>query len=232
MKKGFTLYLILSVSLLIIISSCGSQSGSEEVKKEVDCECNKLFDNRGIELKNQDDYSYQVFTNSKADSVFTGTCAILSKDRSKDTISLHSFEKGYRSKTSKFEIIDGEKIQKSEYTYNDKDEFSGWDIALETNLKRSFTYVVRYREYKNKEIVYSYKVDHFYNIDRIEGQFKGTYVWERNGKLDEKWKRRDDCYINTKDQLRYVAESNKASVKSFFQCLDKMKLKKWWYKIE
>ena len=231
MKKGFTLYLILSVSLLMIISSCGSEEVKKEVKKEVDCECNKLFDNRGIELEYEADYVNQVFTNSKADSVFTGTCAILSDDRSKDTIALHSFEKGYRSKTSHFEIIDGKKIQKSEFTFNDKDEYSGWDIALKTNKKRNITYVKKYTEYKNKEIVYSYKVDYFYNIDRVEGQVTGTYVWERNGKMDEKWKRRDDCHTNVY-LWSFGEESNKASVKSFFQCLDKMKLKKWWYKIE
>jgi hypothetical protein len=236
MKNRFTLSLILSVSLLMIISSCGSEAGGEvAVKKAVACECNKLFDDRGIELKNKDDYYDQVFSNSKADSAFTGTCAILSEDRSKDTIALHSFEKGYRSKRSHFEIIDGEKIQTSEFTFNDKDQYSGWNINIKTNKSLNFSYVKEYLEYKNEEVIYSYRLDYFSTLD---DDARGTFVFEKNGKMvfanyssyEKDLKRRDDCRLD--GQLFTREESEKTSVKSFFQCVDKMKLKKWWYKFE
>ncbi len=214
----------------MIISSCGSEAGGEAaVKKAVDCECNKLFDDRGIELGNQDYYDEQVFTNSKADSAFTGTCAILSEDRSKDTIALHSFEKGFRSKRSDFEIIDGEKIQTLEYSFNDKDQYSGWNINIKTNKNLNFSYVKEYLEYKNEEVIYSYLFDW--------SSEEGTFVFEKNGKIFSEYssynkdlKMHDDCRLD--GLLVTREESEKASVKSFFQCLDKTKLKKWWYKFE
>jgi hypothetical protein len=234
-KNRITLSLILSVSLLMIISSCGSEGGNEAVKAEVDCECNKLFDARGIELGNQDYYDEQVFTNAKADAPFTGTCAILSEDRSKDTIALHSFEKGFRSKRSAFEIIDGEKIQTSEYSFNDKDQYSGWNVNIKTNKNLNFSYVKEYLEYKNEEVVYSYRLDYF---SILGDDNRGTFVFEKNGKMvfanyssyEKDLKRRDDCRLD--GQLFTREESEKASVKSFLECVTKMKLKKWWYKFD
>jgi hypothetical protein len=233
MKNRFTLILMLLVSLSLIISSCGSEAGIEEVKKEFDCECNKLFNQGGRELysmrglltkkeRNQARAdNNQAFIDSKGDTVFTGTCAVLSDDRSKDILALHSFDKGYRTKKSTYEMIKGEKIQTAEFTFNEKDKRTGWYIDIQKQISGDdLYYVSEYVEEVDDVEQYSYEIDY----DQFEHV---TFLWiKKNGELESN----KTC---TFSGLPYSTDKSKtAELKSFFECISKMKLKKWWYKFE
>ncbi len=233
MKNRFTLSLILSVSLLMVISSCGSEGGSEEVKKEFDCECKTLFNQggnvlysmRGLatkrERKQASADNNQAFIDAKGDSVFTGTCAVLSDDRSKDILGLHSFDKGYRTKKSTYKMIKGEKIQTAEFTFNEKDKRTGWYIEIQKQISGDdLYYVSEYAEEVDDIEKYSYEIDY----DQYEHV---TFLWiKKNGELESN----KTC---TFSGLPYSTDKSKtAELKSFLECVTKMKLKKWWYKFD
>ncbi len=277
MKNRFTLSLILSVSLLMIISSCGSEAGSEEVKAEFDCECKTLFNQGGIELysfrglnKRQRDQARadnnQAFIDAKGDSVFTGTCAVLSDDRAKDILALHSFDKGYRTKKSSYEMVNGKKEQTCEFTYNEKDDRSGWEkefeligeekiqisefkynednektgwkITIDHNTDKNLNYVRIYTEYKNDKIVMQYKLD--YLRENYEGDFDdieylgGTYVLtNKSGEVNTYSPEKNSmssCFFG--GILVSIDADKTAELKSFLECVTKMKLKQWWYKFD
>jgi hypothetical protein len=185
-----TLFKLGVLTSLFFLTSCGGEDDKSDkataaAKPTYDCECNSLEKDGGGKFK-----IGSVKKMMKDNKAYTGTCAILSKDRDAVITFLAEYSEGYPVKKQKWQLFNGKKIQtwdltfdtknlKSGYTMNLKNEDLGLDSAKNKRHKVLYTY--SYHEFnKGKQVLnYSFSDGGFYdtgNENTMASELKGEVI--------------------------------------------------------
>jgi len=193
------------------------------------------------------------------DKPYSGTCAILSNNRSKDIIFLAEYKDGYPAKKQRWTVFNNERILVEDYTFDDQNKKTGFFISLgneewmdsSSNKKYAIIYPWSYSEWKDNREIYSYS---FMKLpDPAASYEENNYYHERQGfrfnsqdkeliNLTEscfpKEKILNPFWTDPKDTLVERAivvktfNFNDPKIKQYFDCLEsnKSKIKKWFVK--
>jgi hypothetical protein len=231
MKKHFKFG---AIALTLVLASCGGEaekSAEPEAAPEkplYDCECSTLHKEGGGYFKEQSVKKMVTSDNNP----YTGTCAILSNDRSQVVTFLAEYKDGYPVKKQKWELFNNERILISDYTFDDKNQKSGYNISLgkaevmdsATNTKYAVRYTEWYHEYnKGREVLRYWFHD---------AAYKGWIIESENQDIKAAG---DDCWNNAQtkfNEFPYIdrLDSRDKNMKSYLDCLASKNLKKWVFK--
>jgi hypothetical protein len=240
MKKHFKFG---AIALTLLLASCGgeeakkTETAAAPEKPLYDCECNTLQTEGGDDFK-QRSIKKMVTSDNKP---YTGTCATLSKDRSQVVTFLAQYKDGYPVKKQKWELFNKERIMIWDFTYDDKNKKSGYSMTLgkaeildsTTKTKYAIRYTSRYSEYNKGRKILGYTFSKDYE--------KG---WIIKSETQDIQTAGDDCWnqMPIKTKTRYIGDipmtdpyldkldQRDKNIKSYLDCLDSKKLKKWVFK--
>jgi hypothetical protein len=247
--------------LSAMISSCGSNEDEAAAKKnevaekpQYDCECNTLQTESGRKFREMS--TKRMMSGGKP---YTGTCATLSKDRSKIVTFLAEYKDGYPLKKQKWENFNNEKILVMELSFNDKNKKTGYKINVgrterldsSTNTKYSIVYPSKYEEWKEGRSIYSYS---FSKYEDPETSYDEMYIganrigYRFNSEDEALVKLTEACFPKetVPDPMHYMGDERtmerkivinnfdlkNPKIKQYFDCVEtnKAKIKKWFLK--
>ena len=149
------------VGCFLLLTSCGGDGADSAAsdKPKYDCECGALVTEKGGEFKMASSKRMM-----KDDKPYTGTCAVLSKDRDAIVTFLAEYSQGYPVKKQRWELFNGEKIQIWDLSFDTKNRKSGYQMILMTekgeldskNKRHQVLYTYLYDEYNNDKKVLNY----------------------------------------------------------------------------
>ena len=156
--------IIAFVGCFLLLTSCGGDGADSAAsdKPKYDCECGALVTEKGAEFKMAS--SKRMMKDGKP---YTGTCAVLSKDRDAIVTFLAEYSQGYPVKKQKWKLFNGEKIQIWDLSFDTKNRKSGYQMILNTakgeldskNKRQEVIYTSSYREYNNDKEVLNYSFE-------------------------------------------------------------------------
>lgn len=149
------------VAALFLTAACGGGDEKSVVEKpKYDCECDALVNEKGGKFRMSS--TKKMMKESKP---YTGTCAVLSKDRDAIVTFLAEYSQGYPVKKQKWRLFNGEKIQIWDLTFDSKNLKSGYTILLKersldldssTNKRHKVLHTTSYREFNKGKQVLNY----------------------------------------------------------------------------
>lgn len=178
------------VAALFLTAACGGGDEKSGVEKpKYDCECDALVNEKGGKFRMSS--TKKMMKESKP---YTGTCAVLSKDRDAIVTFLAEYSQGYPVKKQKWELFNGEKIQIWDLSYDTKNRKSGYQLILRTekgeldskNKRHQVIYTASYEEYNNDRKVLNYS---------FEDEFSPPKMIEEEYNVDQRLKQRGGYQI-------------------------------------
>jgi hypothetical protein len=164
--------IIAFVGCFLLLTSCGGDGADSAAsdKPKYDCECGALVTEKGDEFKKLSKKKMM-----KDGKPYTGTCALLSKDRDAIVTFLAEYSQGYPVKKQEWELFNGEKIQITDLSFDTKNRKSGYQMRLATkkgaldskNKRQEVIYTSSYREYNNDKEVLNYLFQHEFLAPKI-----------------------------------------------------------------
>jgi hypothetical protein len=142
MKKHFKFG---AIALTLLLASCGgeeakkTETAAAPEKPKYDCECTEIEDWKKGGIK-------KAIRDGKD---FTGACVELTEDRAKDTIGIHTFDKGFRVKSQCYQMIFDQKVQTVDMSYDENDKKTGYQRQfLVVNKKDKYWYTKKYKSFE------------------------------------------------------------------------------------
>lgn len=244
MKKHFKFG---AIALTLLLASCGgeeakkTETAAAPEKPLYDCECNTLQTEGGDDFK-QRSIKKMVTSDNKP---YTGTCATLSKDRSQVVTFLAEYKDGYPVKKQKWELFNKERIMIWDFTFDDKNKKSGYNMTLgkvevmdsATKIKYAVRYTSKYEEYnKGRKILgYTFSKDYakgwIIKSETQDVQTAGDDCWNQVP-ITSRMEQDSWSLEQVKVEKRSIdkLDLRDANTKKYLDCIASKELKKWVFK--
>jgi hypothetical protein len=205
MKKHFKFG---AIALTLLLASCGgeeakkTETAAAPEKPKYDCECTEIEDWKKGGIK-------KAIRDGKD---FTGTCVELSNNRAQDTLGIHSFEKGYRVKSLRWQMVLGERKQIKDISYDEDDKKTGYEKKYHViDKKEKYWYTKEYKSYEANVVKDSWAIRPMYGH---------MSPWLSIGYKDSKYIKSYDEY-NKCDDINWSTstKSNLEKHKIFAECV-------------
>ena len=201
------LFTIVSLSLL---TSCGGSDKSvedvEDVDKVVVCDCvEDISWDKGVGYLHGRDK-------------FTGTCE--TKNERDEVTERIEVKNGFKLHLEKWETVNRKLVQTKDLKYFDNKKDEGWEFEVKSNLKKTFTYVKEFQEYKGGKSVLRYSISDIHSTFGGGNEYYSVLNLERDG---------NNIDVDCRYDGQLYGDGDIGKIDNFFECVKGQNLPKFFF---